>query len=72
MKLRDPSINLKIAEIDFAGGQFKVFGKGAKERLVPMGYATRRAILRYKDSFRPTPVNPNESKLFLSMAGTRT
>jgi site-specific recombinase XerD len=57
-------LNLKIADIDFASGQFKVFGKGAKERLVPMGYAARRAIMRYKDSFRPGPVNPNESKLF--------
>jgi site-specific recombinase XerD len=63
-------IHLKIADIDFTVGQFKVFGKGAKERIVPMGYATRCAIIRYKDSFRPTPVNPNESHLFLSMAGT--
>ncbi len=63
-------LNLKIGDIDFSLGQFKVFGKGAKERLVPMGYATRRAILRYRDTARPQPVNPNETRLFLSVAGT--
>ncbi len=33
-------------------------------------YATRRAILRYRDTGRPQPVNPNEPRLFLSVAGT--
>ena len=36
-------INLRISQIDFAMGQFKVFGKGAKERIVPMGVAAQRA-----------------------------
>jgi site-specific recombinase XerD len=62
-------INLRISQIDFAVGQFKVFGKGAKERIVPMGVAARRAVIRYKDHFRPQPVNPNEDRLFLTMAG---
>lgn len=61
-------VNLKIPDIDFVGGQFKVFGMGAKERIVPMGLATRRAIIRYKDHFRP-PVNPTEERLFLSVSG---
>ncbi len=59
-------LNLKISDIDFSLGQFKVFGKGAKERLVPMGYATRRAILRYRDTARPQLVNPNETRRMLS------
>jgi integrase/recombinase XerD len=58
-------LDLKISDIDFTLGQFRVFGKGAKERLVPMGDATRRAILRYRDTARPQPVNPNETRLFL-------
>ena len=62
-------INLRISQIDWAGGQFKVFGKGSKERIVPMGIAARRAVMRYKDHYRSEPVNPNEACLFLTMAG---
>lgn len=62
-------INLRISQIDFAVGQFKVFGKGGKERIVPMGVAARRVIIRYKDPIRPQPVNPNEDRIFLTMAG---
>ena len=36
-------------------GQLKVFGKGAKERIVPMGLNARRALLRYKEHARPQP-----------------
>jgi site-specific recombinase XerD len=61
--------NLKISDIDFSAGQFKVFGKGAKERIVPMGLTTRRAIIRYLEHYRPQPVNPQESRLFLTVAG---
>ena len=60
---------LKISDIDFAAGQFKVFGKGAKERIVPMGLTTRRAIIRYVEHYRPQPVNLNENRLFLTAAG---
>jgi len=62
-------VNLKLSDIDFVAGQFKVFGKGAKERIVPMGLATRRAIIRYRDHFRPQPINPSEDRLFLTVAG---
>ena len=37
-------INLKIPDIDFSTGQFKVYGKGAKERIVPMGLTTRASV----------------------------
>jgi site-specific recombinase XerD len=62
-------VGLKISEIDFAAGQLKVFGKGGKERIVPMGLTARRAIIRYLEHFRPQPVNPQEDRLFLTMAG---
>jgi len=62
-------INLKIPDIDFAAGQFKVRSKGEKERIVPMGSATRRAIIRYMEHYRPQPVNPQEVRLFLTVAG---
>jgi len=62
-------VNLKISDIDFSAGQFKVLGKGAKERIVPMGLTTRRALIRYMEHYRPQPVNPQENRLFLTMAG---
>ena len=62
-------VHLKISDIDFTAGQFKVFGKGAKERIVPMGLTTRRAIIRYVEHYRPQPVNLNENRLFLTAAG---
>ncbi|MBN1887194.1 MAG: tyrosine-type recombinase/integrase [Thermoflexales bacterium] len=60
---------LKISDVDFAAGQLKVFGKGGKERIVPMGLTVRRAVIRYLEHFRPQPVNPQEDRLFLTVAG---
>lgn len=62
-------VNLELRHIDFVAGEFKVFGKGAKERIVPMGLNTRRAVLRYKEHARAEPMNANDLHLFLSMAG---
>ena len=62
-------VNLKISDIDFVVGQFKVLGKGAKERLVPMRLTARRAVIRYKEHVRPQPVRPLEDRLFLTVAG---
>ncbi|MBN1887181.1 MAG: tyrosine-type recombinase/integrase [Thermoflexales bacterium] len=62
-------VQLKISGIDFGAGEFKVLGKGGKERIVPMGLATRRAVIRYIEHFRPQPVNSQENRLFLTVAG---
>jgi site-specific recombinase XerD len=61
--------NLKLDDIEFGAGYFKVFGKGARERMVPMGHTTQRAVLRYAEGYRPEPINPNETRLFLTVAG---
>jgi len=63
-------VNLKLSDIDFTAGQFKVFGKGAKERIVPMGLTTRREVVRYMEHYRPQPINPNENRLFLTASGS--
>lgn len=62
-------VNLKLDHVDFTLGQLKVFGKGAKERIVPMGLNARRAVLRYKEHARPAAVSAQERNLFLTMAG---
>ena len=62
-------INLKMGDVDFGVGQFKVFGKGAKERLVPLGQTAKKALIRYVEQARPDPVNPTEQRVFLTVSG---
>ena len=62
-------INLKMGDIDFGVGQFKVFGKGAKERLVPLGQTAKKALIRYVEQARLDPVNPTEERVFLTVSG---
>jgi len=38
---------LRIKDIDLGNGRIKVFGKGARERLLPIGTRTRKALWRY-------------------------
>ena len=41
-------IGLDVADLDFIGGSLKVRGKGAKERIVPLGGPALTAIQRYR------------------------
>lgn len=41
-------IGLDVADVDFIGGSLKVRGKGAKERIVPLGGPALTAIQRYR------------------------
>lgn len=62
-------VGLRAPDIDFAVGELKVLGKGSKERTVPVGLTTRRAMLRYQDQFRPEPALPSEDHFFLTGDG---
>jgi integrase/recombinase XerD len=46
---------LHLADVDFANGCVKAYGKGAKERIVYVGRETIKAIRRYISTFRPRP-----------------
>lgn len=48
----------------------KVNGKGNKERIVPFGVTTKKALLRYIHTFRPEP-NDGVKVLFLNEDGDR-
>jgi integrase/recombinase XerC/integrase/recombinase XerD len=50
-------------------GYLKVMGKGAKERMVPIGGVAQKALLRYVYRFRPEPLDPGEDTLFLTPEG---
>jgi integrase/recombinase XerD len=65
-------ISLRAGDVDFAVGIVTCFGKGRKERLVPVGEEARRWIVRYQEEVRPGLTHgraPHE--LFLSNRGGR-
>jgi integrase/recombinase XerC len=50
-------------------GYVKVMGKGAKERVVPIGAVAQKAIWRYVLHFRPEPSTAEGNHLFLTLDG---
>ena len=61
---------LLLTQVDLDQNLVRVFGKGAKERLVPLGDAARLAIEAYLVSSRPKFVKPHTgSELFISERG---
>ena len=47
----------------------KVLGKGSKERIVPFGSTTKKALIRYITTWRPEPELPMTDNLFLTPYG---
>jgi len=64
--------NLKIGDINFDENVVRAFGKGSKERIVPIGRTARELIKRYLENARPLLVKDNsETALFLSNHGRK-
>ena len=47
----------------------KVLGKGAKERVVPIGMYCQQILRNYIDNVRPVPQDGNHDNLFLTATG---
>ncbi|WP_309384235.1 site-specific tyrosine recombinase XerD [Cerasicoccus frondis] len=61
---------LTLQAVDMESGLLRVFGKGSKERVVPLGSHASKALERYLDVGRPKLVKPRTgSELFLSQWG---
>jgi integrase/recombinase XerD len=61
---------LTLQQVDLEHGFVRVFGKGAKERVVPIGGKARDALARYLASGRPGLVKPRTgSQFFLNNRG---
>ncbi len=61
---------LTLTQVDLDNGFVRVFGKGSKERIVPLGDAARAAVEAYLVSARPRLVKPRTGgELFLSARG---
>ncbi|HYH02242.1 MAG TPA: tyrosine recombinase XerC [Bacillota bacterium] len=68
-------VNLRLIDVDLSRGYLIVFGKGSKERMVPLGGAAQRALEQYLNIARPVLVAGNPSdpphQVFLNYRGTR-
>ena len=60
---------LKTAEINLEDGFLVCRGKGGKERIVPLGRSSCRAIRRYLEEVRPLVDADGREELFLSRRG---
>jgi integrase/recombinase XerD len=63
-------IGLKLNDVNFELGFVVVYGKGSKERIVPMGDKARQKLIEYLGSSRPTLLKSREAKaLFVTRLG---
>jgi integrase/recombinase XerD len=66
------AIGLEVGDVDLETGVLRARGKGAKERLVPIGSAASRALVAYLGRGRPRLVGERmEAALFVNHRGTR-
>jgi integrase/recombinase XerD len=63
-------IRLKVLDLNFDAGYVKVFGKGGKERVVPIGRPALNVLNRYLDQARPLMLKGESSSyLFVARRG---
>lgn len=60
---------LTLGNTSLDEGYVKVIGKGQKERMVPIGAATKKALMTYMMAHRPVPAKPGNDNLFLTFDG---
>ncbi|HEX5191480.1 MAG TPA: site-specific tyrosine recombinase [Solirubrobacteraceae bacterium] len=64
------AIGLELSALDLEDGTLRAYGKGSKERLVPIGTAAVAALRAYLERGRPRLVGlREESRVFLNMRG---
>lgn len=65
-------VSLELNNINLQGGYITAFGKGSKERLVPIGESAMVWLKRYMEESRPSFLNGRDNKyLFLTVRGSR-
>jgi integrase/recombinase XerD len=63
-------VGLKIRDVNFTIGYVRCFGKGSKERIVPLGRVASAVIQQYLAELRPELARPKSPEnLFLSRTG---
>jgi integrase/recombinase XerC len=68
----DEVCGLDVGDVDFESELVRVFGKGRKERMVPIGEPAQAALQRYLERARHALAErPEETALFISRRGRR-
>jgi len=60
---------IELGDLRLEEGIVKVLGKGNKERLIPIGRQVQKMLWHYINRFRPEPVRPQCTLLFLTDQG---
>ena len=61
--------SLRLDDINLENRLLKVWGKGSKERLVPIGAKVQKALWKYLVRYRPEPIAPKYDQTFLTRDG---
>jgi integrase/recombinase XerD len=62
-------IGLRLTDVNLESRLLKVWGKGSKERMVPIGAKVQKALWKYLARYRPEPATLHYDKLFLTRDG---
>ena len=63
-------LGINIDDIDFEGGYIKLkYGKGARERLIPIGALSQKTLWKFINQHRADPLTENIKKVFLGTTG---
>ena len=64
-------VGLQVGNLNLEVGYLRSFGKGGKERVIPMGDAARHKVQQYIEEVRPKYLKNNKkNELFLTRRGT--
>ncbi len=61
--------DLRVKNLNLEARLLKVWGKGAKERMVPFGRKVQSALWKYMTSYRPAPIAPCYDHVLLTRDG---
>lgn len=62
-------VELKHDDVNLGDGWLKVLGKGAKERIIGITPSATKALLHYREHFRPSTARPSVDTFFLTAEG---
>jgi integrase/recombinase XerD len=63
-------VNMKLTDAHIEAGFIRVFGKGSKERVIPIGFPAQRSLNTYLETARPVLLKQVQSPhLFVARAG---
>ena len=61
--------SLRVGDVNLESRLLKVWGKGGKERLVPIGAKVQKALWKYLARYRPEPATARYDEVFLTRDG---